>query len=553
MVKSRAKRRELAQLGRIKNAHHKSTASNESVQQPTTIAAHSSRKERRKEKKLAKKARRLLEAQSRALLGNNDDDDDEEPPQLVPIEQPIVEPIVATSSKKKKKNKKRAAMKTQDQVNGACKPIHGSAAENDEEEDERIESHGGPDEAESGAKVDEDDRPEEYPLLFRPVDIEINAAGDTISRMQGYQPAMSKSNKRSASEASLTDNETDSTILPTTDEISGMTQSAAVPPGNGSDNTEWDDAEGTEEGHVSKKIRTLEPSAASIAYQTQQSQHSTAARRVRYTKASQLPADMAKYWYQRYRYFSLYDEGIHMDKEGWYSVTPEKIASHIAERCACDVIIDAFCGVGGNAIQFALTCHRVIAIDIDPVRLECAKHNARIYGVEDRIEFILGDYMTLIPRLKADVVFLSPPWGGPKYSERAFDIKQDIPMDGEHLFRETQKITPHIAYYLPRNSDPEQIGRLAGEGQTCEINKNVLNGACKAWTVYFGELQMPQGEDTEESNYNWTKDEGGHWDADLATAGEDEEEEYGGWDMKAVTPVTNGSGGSKKKNKNKNK
>lgn len=46
--------------------------------------------------------------------------------------------------------------------------------------------------------------------------------------------------------------------------------------------------------------------------------------------------------------------------EGWFSVTPEKIAEHIAERCRCDVIVDAFCGVGGNAIQFAFTCERGI-------------------------------------------------------------------------------------------------------------------------------------------------------------------------------------------------
>ena len=42
--------------------------------------------------------------------------------------------------------------------------------------------------------------------------------------------------------------------------------------------------------------------------------------------------------------------------EGWFSVTPEKIAEHIAERCQCSVIVDAFCGVGGNCIQFAKTC-----------------------------------------------------------------------------------------------------------------------------------------------------------------------------------------------------
>lgn len=48
--------------------------------------------------------------------------------------------------------------------------------------------------------------------------------------------------------------------------------------------------------------------------------------------------------------------------EGWFSVTPEKIAEHIAHRVqqsfSCDIIVDAFCGVGGNAIQFALASKR---------------------------------------------------------------------------------------------------------------------------------------------------------------------------------------------------
>jgi hypothetical protein len=59
---------------------------------------------------------------------------------------------------------------------------------------------------------------------------------------------------------------------------------------------------------------------------------------------------------QRTRYFSRYDEGCLLDEEGWYSVTPEAVATQIAERCRCDVILDAFCGVGGNAIAFARTC-----------------------------------------------------------------------------------------------------------------------------------------------------------------------------------------------------
>lgn len=85
-----------------------------------------------------------------------------------------------------------------------------------------------------------------------------------------------------------------------------------------------------------------------------------------------------KYWKQRYSLFSKFDEGIKLDEESWFSVTPERIAQHIAERMQCDVIIDGFCGAGGNAIQFAKTCQHVIAIDIDSEKLECARNNAKV-------------------------------------------------------------------------------------------------------------------------------------------------------------------------------
>ncbi|KAF9434899.1 Trimethylguanosine synthase [Entomortierella beljakovae] len=275
-----------------------------------------------------------------------------------------------------------------------------------------------------------------------------------------------------------------------------------------------DDEKTTSEGNDSQEAthKRIKLDAREAYSLQQKSAEKGSERQVDFTVGSQLPKDMQKYWYQRYRYFRLFDQGIKMDLEGWYSVTPEKIATHIAQRCASDVIIDAFCGVGGNAIQFALTCHRVIAIDIDPVRLMCAKHNARIYGVEDRIEFICGDYMTLIPKLKADVVFLSPPWGGPDYLvQEEFDIKRDIPMDGEHLFQETSKITNNIAYFLPRNSNADQIGRLAGPGGLCEIEKNVLNHVCKAWTAYFGELavidEVGDNEEEVEEEYGLNEDQ----------------------------------------------
>ena len=203
----------------------------------------------------------------------------------------------------------------------------------------------------------------------------------------------------------------------------------------------------------------------------------------------ELGAGMEKYWFQRYRLFSRFDEGIRLDEESWFSVTPEKIAKHIAERCRCDVVIDAFCGAGGNTIQLAFTCERVIAIDIDASKIELAKHNAGIYGVADRIEFIVGDYQELASNLKADVVFLSPPWGGPSYvNAEIFDMKSMIIPDGEMIFHLTKCITNNIAYFLPRNVDIEQVLKLAGPQGKVEVEQNVLNSKVKTITAYFGDL-----------------------------------------------------------------
>ncbi|XP_018354008.1 PREDICTED: uncharacterized protein LOC108755478 isoform X2 [Trachymyrmex septentrionalis] len=193
---------------------------------------------------------------------------------------------------------------------------------------------------------------------------------------------------------------------------------------------------------------------------------------------------------KRRKQFKRYEDGIKLDRESWFSVTPEEIAKDIAGRCRCDTIIDAFCGAGSNAIQFAFTCERVIAIDIDPNKIKIARHNAGIYGVDDRIEFIIGDFLQLAPQLVADVVFLSPPWGGPDYiKKKVFDLESIMPpIGGRSIFEAARRITQHMAYYLPRNSDPLQIIMLTERYNKVEIQQNMFNGKFTACTAYYGEL-----------------------------------------------------------------
>ena len=152
--------------------------------------------------------------------------------------------------------------------------------------------------------------------------------------------------------------------------------------------------------------------------------------------------DLENFFYRRRELFSKFDRGVRMDAESWFSVTPERLAAHIAVRmCRARrglLVVDPFCGCGGNVIQQALAdpTGAVLAIDIDPTKasidlhplrplpplrplhplhplhplrplrplcplhrvhplrcpqIDMARHNARLYGVEHRVLFVLGD------------------------------------------------------------------------------------------------------------------------------------------------------------------
>lgn len=112
--------------------------------------------------------------------------------------------------------------------------------------------------------------------------------------------------------------------------------------------------------------------------------------------------------------------------------------------------------------------------------MQLARHNAGVYGVSDRIEFIHADFMHLagvlaLPILltclspfilrkhnsdlplrdvaesmRADVVFLSPPWGGPGYKDVAvFDIETMMGgLNGADILRKALRVAPNVGFEL---------------------------------------------------------------------------------------------------------
>ena len=205
-------------------------------------------------------------------------------------------------------------------------------------------------------------------------------------------------------------------------------------------------------------------------------------------------------------------------------------------------VLDAFCGCGGNTIAFAKSQNMiVIAVDIDRSKLYFAAANCAIYEISpDAVIFIEGDvyevlrhytngdkisfesrydtpnqetYMgytiggfDLLPS-SIDGVFLSPPWGGPEYSNKMTFTLQDIKIfntlhsrrsnddlivtcNGFDLLKLSlnASVSKTVLYFLPRNVDGERLGHDAlstGYQGQVELEQQILHGKLKTVTAYF--------------------------------------------------------------------
>ncbi|KAK3947496.1 RNA cap guanine-N2 methyltransferase-domain-containing protein [Pseudoneurospora amorphoporcata] len=265
-----------------------------------------------------------------------------------------------------------------------------------------------------------------------------------------------------------------------------------------------------------------------------------------YTKLSEVPWDIQKYWHQRFSIFEFYDYDIHLTDSAWFGVTPEPVATRIARDLSVHpiatgkrVLIDLFGGAGGNVIAFALSSgrwDRIIAIEKDKSTLACAQHNAEVYDVLDKIEWVHGDSFEVMRRfwgvhggeegragrrgdgqqseeddeldtllaslnLEECLVFASPPWGGVSYRDQeVFDLSKMEPYNLEHLYEacsspsssssssqgEMQKRILPQALFLPRQSDLNQIAALVPDGAPkIDVVQYCQKGASKALMAYL--------------------------------------------------------------------
>ncbi len=183
----------------------------------------------------------------------------------------------------------------------------------------------------------------------------------------------------------------------------------------------------------------------------------------------------------RDKYTIKFTQPVISNKEGLQLATPEIVAKYIAKRLKTEIIADLGCGIGGQVIFFAKECKKVYAVERNPEKLEYAKRNCALYGV-DNVDFILGDALSEDIKEKvsdADIIFSDP---ARPLSERERTLENlEPPITG--IIKLYSDVTQELAFHAPPQMPPERISL------DCEREYLSLNGQLNRLTLYLGALK----------------------------------------------------------------
>lgn len=169
--------------------------------------------------------------------------------------------------------------------------------------------------------------------------------------------------------------------------------------------------------------------------------------------------------------------------DGLRFATPEVVGHYRAGRLKCNVLADISCGIGGQAVCFAKECGSVYGIDIDGERLECARRNAGVYGM-DNITFIEGDALSpqvveQVADADADVIFSDPARPAEEDMRQTDSLRPGIPM----VMKAYRDVTGSFAFEAPPQMPPARIDF------DCEREYLSMDGQLNRLTLYFGPLK----------------------------------------------------------------
>lgn len=165
--------------------------------------------------------------------------------------------------------------------------------------------------------------------------------------------------------------------------------------------------------------------------------------------------------------------------------TSELIARYLAKRFQNNwTVADLGCGLGANTIFLAEQVKKVIAVDLDEIKIECAKHNAKVYELNNKIEFRVGDANDNIDT-NIDAFFLDPARDrdGKTKTRSLLNSSPNLLDILPKLFT----VTKNVAVKISPAFDYEELDLLPEQPEVEIISED---NNCKVAMLWFGDFKQ---------------------------------------------------------------
>lgn len=181
-----------------------------------------------------------------------------------------------------------------------------------------------------------------------------------------------------------------------------------------------------------------------------------------------------------------FSKEIRADEDAFYMSNPEISAKYLSSKLSnYKSAVELCSAVGMTCICLAEKMDKVYGIELDAKRIEDAKYNASLYGVEERTEFINGNVLDedILKHINAEVAVLDPDWSVDKNrpQDHAFNLNDTKPNVVELFNKVKDNITHNIVIRVSKNFSLETLSEIG----MCHVDNIIYEGRIRFKYAYF--------------------------------------------------------------------
>lgn len=170
-------------------------------------------------------------------------------------------------------------------------------------------------------------------------------------------------------------------------------------------------------------------------------------------------------------------------REALEQATQGTVAAHRANRFAdFERVVDVGCSIGGDSLALAQAGPQVWGVDLDEVRLQFARHNARVYQLHPKMHFLQANGLHLPFGKTTFQAIFADPARRTERGKRTFNPKNYLPPLNILI---TQYAQHNLAIKVAPGLD------FAHVSPTAEIEVVSFKGEVKEMVLWFNALASP--------------------------------------------------------------